>query len=310
MKPKNWDDEWLIFSKKSRVFAFFTLSVFLVIVLVKNILLIAPASVVEKHSYKTSLNYVNNPKHKTLNFQSSQGQQKKKKQIDKWKIPSAPFDPNTYTEKDWQNIGFSEKQTNAIMNFASKRGPFRYKEDIQKLFVVSDDLYERLKDVIDLPSNQTKGLYQTKEKNPSALLSEEEMDVDMAIELNNASAEDLQQIKGIGPFYSKQIITYRDQLGGFLDVKQLLEVYKMSEDRLSEISPYITINKDFVVPLDMNLASFEDLKAHPYIEWNVAKSIVDLRSQLGIFETVDQLLMSPHIDISWLRKMKLYITIN
>lgn len=310
MKPKKWDDEWLVFSKKSRAFAFFALGLFLVIVLVKNILLIAPPSQIESHSYKTTLNYVNNPKNQALDFQAIQSQEKKKKQLDKWKIPDAPFDPNTYSEKDWQNIGFSEKQANAIINFANKKGGFQHKEDIQKLFVVSDDLYERLKDVIDLPSKHIKDKEEPKDRKEGSLVAEEQLNMALAIELNSASAEDLLQVKGIGPFFSKQIITYRDKLGGFLDVQQLSEVYKMSEEKLAEISPYLTVDKDFIVPINLNQAAFDDLKAHPYIEWNVAKSIIDLRNQLGTFETLDQLLMSPHIDLAWLRKMKLYITIN
>ncbi|MCC5924414.1 MAG: helix-hairpin-helix domain-containing protein [Crocinitomicaceae bacterium] len=310
MKPKKWDDEWLIFSKRSRAFAFFALGLFLVIILIKNTLIIAPLSKVETYSYKTTLSYVNNPKHKTLTFETTKSYQKKKKQLDKWKIPEEPFDPNTYTEKDWQNIGFSEKQANAIMNFADKKGGFQHKEDIQKLFVVSDDLYDRLKDVIDLPSKQMKDKEKSKDRKEGNIVAEEQVNTTIAIELNSASAEDLLQIKGIGPFFSRQIISYRDKLGGFLDVEQLLEVYKMSQDKLSEITPYIRVDKNFVVPMDLNSVTFEDLKAHPYIEWNVAKSIIDLRNQLGTFETVDQLLLSPHIDIGWLRKMKLYITVN
>lgn len=310
MKRKKWDDDWLIFSKKSRTFSFFALGVFLVIVLVKNIYLIAPVAEMNSYDYKTTLNYAKNPNQKSLNFESAKTKREKTKKIDKWNIPSNSFDPNSYTIEDWKQIGFTEKQANTILNFSAKKGGFQYKEDINQLFVVSDELYERLKDVIDLPSKQNKIISDNQVHQEQLINVADETTLEKAIEINKATAKDLESIKGVGPFFSEQIITYRNDLGGFSDLHQLKEVYKISEDKFLEISPFITVNKNLVVPIDLNVASLEDLKTHPYIEWNVAKSIIDLRKQLGDFDSVDQLLMSPHIDVAWLRKMKLYIEVN
>ena len=44
------------------------------------------------------------------------------------------------------------------------------------------------------------------------------------IELNQADSLQLISIKGIGPFYSKQIIKYRKQLGEFLNYNQFSEI--------------------------------------------------------------------------------------
>ena len=49
-------------------------------------------------------------------------------------------------------------------------------------------------------------------------------------DLNSVQAEELQKIKGVGPFYSKQIVKFRQTLGGFVHIEQLKHIPKMNED--------------------------------------------------------------------------------
>src|SRR5690606_31569388 len=60
-------------------------------------------------------------------------------------------------------------------------------------------------------------------------------------DLNKATADELQQVKGIGPAYSERIVKYRDLLGGFIDQDQLNEVYGLKEETIEELNKYFSI---------------------------------------------------------------------
>ncbi len=53
------------------------------------------------------------------------------------------------------------------------------------------------------------------------------------ININTATAEELQQIKGIGETRAQAIIAYRDQHGSFAKVEDLLEVKGLGESILT-----------------------------------------------------------------------------
>ncbi|CAG7634824.1 ComEA family DNA-binding protein [Paenibacillus allorhizosphaerae] len=62
------------------------------------------------------------------------------------------------------------------------------------------------------------------------------------INLNTATAEQLDELPGIGPSRAQAIIAIRQKLGGkFTSVEQLLEVKGIGEKMLSKIAPLVTL---------------------------------------------------------------------
>lgn len=61
------------------------------------------------------------------------------------------------------------------------------------------------------------------------------------ININQATAEELQKISGIGPSKAKSIIDYRNKIGRFTDLEQLLEVSGIGEKTLEKIKDEITL---------------------------------------------------------------------
>jgi len=98
------------------------------------------------------------------------------------------------------------------------------------------------------------------------------------IDLNSCTAGELVSLPGIGPVLSERIIKYRSLLGGFVDKKQLMEVYGIDSTAVSLIFTRVTLTLDSVEPLLLDNASFGDLARHPYVGYETARLITRYRS--------------------------------
>ena len=65
--------------------------------------------------------------------------------------------------------------------------------------------------------------------------------VQFPINLNTATAEQLEAIPGIGPVLAQRIIEYRQTHGRFQSVDELLEVRGIGPKRLESMRPYVTV---------------------------------------------------------------------
>ena len=95
---------------------------------------------------------------------------------------------------------------------------------------------------------------------------------------------------------------YHSALG---DVWRRAVVPKSSEDDPPKDEVFVSQTE--LQKININTAEYDSLKSHPYIKYNVAKSIVNYREQHGAFSEIDQLLKIHLIDDDLLRKLKPYL---
>lgn len=100
------------------------------------------------------------------------------------------------------------------------------------------------------------------------------------LDLNTASAEDLERLPGIGPKTAERIVKYREKLGYFVSLEQLREVWGLQAENLQRALPYLQI-KTRGHPLSLRTASVEELARHPYISWKLARALIRQRHQWG-----------------------------
>ena len=159
-----------------------------------------------------------------------------------------------------------------------------------------------LKDSTYYPE-KPKSTYRTNEYNPPIKTTK-------LVDINQATQEDFESLKGIGPFYAKKIVEYREQLGGYISEQQLLEIWKFDQEKLTSIKPSITITSAKLKKININSATAEELKAHPYITWNVANSIVKMRAKFNKYSNFEQLLESELINKQLLDKLQPYLSLE
>lgn len=63
----------------------------------------------------------------------------------------------------------------------------------------------------------------------------------LTVNLNTATAEELQQLEGVGEVLSGRIIAYRETHGNFRSVEDLLDVQGVGQARLEKWRPYLTV---------------------------------------------------------------------
>lgn len=61
------------------------------------------------------------------------------------------------------------------------------------------------------------------------------------ISLNRATKAELMMIPGIGEKYAERIIAYREQIGGFTSLEQLMEISGIGQKRFEEWSAYLVL---------------------------------------------------------------------
>lgn len=61
------------------------------------------------------------------------------------------------------------------------------------------------------------------------------------INLNTATAAQLEELPGVGPVTAKAILEFRAKSGPFRRVEDLLAVHGISQNKLKKLRPYVTV---------------------------------------------------------------------
>lgn len=198
------------------------------------------------------------------------------------------FNPNKVKKEELIKFGLTEKQASNLVNYVKAGGKFKKKEDLKKLYCMSDYLYNQVSPyVIILQTNEVKNqeAFQSNSTNKALLFSKPSLIFD----LNQADTLDLQALRGIGPSYARRIYNYGKRLGGYISLEQLKEVYGMNDTLYQKIIPYLKLEKIELKKININTATIKELSSHPYIDFYLAKAIIKLRQEIKTYKTLDQI---------------------
>jgi DNA uptake protein ComE-like DNA-binding protein len=95
-------------------------------------------------------------------------------------------------------------------------------------------------------------------------------------------------------------------LGGFYSLEQLKEVYGVDSAHFAQWLPQLTLNTAVVRKIDVNTATFEELKRHPYLSYKQINALIQYRKQHGAYASLSDLKSIPLFTDEILRKLAPY----
>jgi len=193
------------------------------------------------------------------------------------------FDPNTVDKSGLIKLGLSPKQAQVVLNYREKGGKFKDAGDFSRMYVISPKTYERVKEYISIETYKADTIKSDTVVNVKTYsASFNGYENRELLRLNTADSIDLISLPGIGPYYARKIIQYRERLGGFATKDQLLEIYGIDKERFDLFAERIDVDTNDVTKVDLKVATFEQLSGNPYIGGYVARAIIRYREKSGI----------------------------
>ncbi|MEO6252743.1 MAG: helix-hairpin-helix domain-containing protein [Ferruginibacter sp.] len=198
------------------------------------------------------------------------------------------FDPNTLAVSGWVKLGVREKTANTIHNYISKGGRFKQPGDIARIWGLHEDEVKRLLPYVriearpnaDFSTYKTPEPYKSYEKPKSKIAS---------VDINAADTSAFIALPGIGSKLANRIISFREKLGGFYKVEQVAETFALPDSTFQKIRSSLVMSSNEVKKLNVNTATVDELKIHPYLRYNIANAIVQYRAAHGIFSALSDL---------------------
>jgi len=284
--------EFFSFNKTERRGVFVLLFLIMLLLLYRIFGPFSVSRIIDQSDYEYQIVQFLNTKETEKPKQESFTQPSTEQTTKKHGLRPHPFDPNTMTKKQWISMGLSKRQAQTIEKYKSKGGKFREAEDLKKIYCISEAEYEKLSPyvIINLPEE--------KEQDYSEPV--------LNIDLNTVSMDEIQCVRGIGPSFAKRIVKYRQLLGGYIDINQLMEVYGMDSARFLAIKPYFSLSLDSVKRIPINTADFTQLHRHPYISDQLAYEIGHYRNIHGRFSSIEELKKINLVTDSIYQKIYLY----
>lgn len=173
-------------------------------------------------------------------------------------------------------------------------------------------------------------------------------DVSTPMNLNTATAEELQVLPGIGEVLAQRIVAYREQIGGFRNLEQLLEVNGIGTVKYAEIVPMLYLPEEtpdeeeslqpeevpeessaadmpeeaatdaaepteptepVSFPIDLNTATREELMRIPEMTETLADAILTLRQEIRYFSSPYELLYAEGMTDQRFEKLRDFVTV-
>lgn len=218
------------------------------------------------------------------------------------------FDPNTISAEGWKKLGLRDKTIATILNFRNKGGKFREAADIKKIWGLFPDEAERLMPYVSIAASSS----ESPERNYSNDFSKAKKYESRSyspVDINNSDTTAWVALPGIGSKLSQRIINFRNRLGGFYAVSQVGETFGLPDSTFQKIKPLLQLDGE-VKKINLNVATLDELKMHPYIKYHLANALVQFRTQHGNYQSVEDIRKIMILTEDNFQKLKPYLAVE
>lgn len=194
------------------------------------------------------------------------------------------FNPNTLDEIGWKKLGVKDKTITTIKKYISKGGKFYKPSDIAKIWGITPQQADKLIPYVAIEKNETDkktftnttyvNNYEKKKFTPTI------------IDINTADTTAFIALPGIGSKLAQRIVTNREKLGGYYKIDQIAETFGLADSVYQKLKSRFNITPNSYKLININAATLDELKAHPYCRYAIANAIINYRNQHGNFNGI------------------------
>ena len=219
-----------------------------------------------------------------------------------------PFNPNYITDYKGYTLGMSVEEIDRLLEFRKRDNWINSATQFQQVTKVSDSLLNAISPYFKFPEWIT---------NPKTIPSKNyptnnKKSFTQKIDLNKATAIQLQEVNGVGETLSERIIRYRNRfVGGFIADVQLHDIYGLTPEVIERIT------RDFAVKtprpikkINLNTATVQDLVTIQHIDYDLAYNIVEQRTLREGFNSFEELTKVKDFPAQKIEIIKLYLSLK
>jgi competence ComEA-like helix-hairpin-helix protein len=220
-----------------------------------------------------------------------------------------PFNPNYITDYKGYTLGMTNEEIDRLHKFRESNRWVNSAKDFQKVTKVSDSVLAEISAYFKFPDWVTNPKPKVNSYNNSYSKNKTPKTFAQKIDLNEASANQLQKVYGVGEKLSERIIKYRNKFeGGFIADSQLSEVYGLSPEVIERIKNDFAVKTPRAInTFNLNTAMRDELVTIPYIDYEVANNIIEERTLRDGFKSLEELTKVEDFPINKIEIIKLYL---
>jgi len=219
------------------------------------------------------------------------------------------FDPNKATPDEWKKLGIKEKTIYTIQNYLNKGGHFYKPSDLEKIYGLKPGDCARLESYVKIESQSKNHFTDTPNSDFKKIEQEPPVSRSKTIDINSADTTAFISLPGIGNKLASRIVNFREKLGGFYSIDQVGETYALADTTFRKIKKYLALSNATVKTFNINTATKDEMKSHPYMKWAIANAIVEFRNQHGDFSSLEDLKKISLITDEIFLKIKPYLAL-
>lgn len=217
------------------------------------------------------------------------------------------FNPNFISDYKGYKLGMSVQEIDRLFAFRKQNKYVNSREEFQKVTLVSDSLLLAIAPFFKFPdwvTNKNVAKQNIKFSYPAFAKKEKPI----LLDINLASKEDLIKIYGIGEAIATRILKLKENLGGFVSMLQMKDVWGLSDEVILNVNLHFKIFKmPNPIKIDINNASLKELSQFYYFKYPLSREIVTFRSMNGDFKDIEDLIKIKGFPVDKSKIIDLYL---
>lgn len=214
------------------------------------------------------------------------------------------FNPNYITDFKGYQLGMSVDEIDRLLAFRAQGKFVNSAQEFQLVTKIHDSLLKKISPYFKFPD------WVTNKNNAQTKINKVISSIEIQ-DINKATESDLIKVNGIGEVLAKRIIQYRNKLGGFTFNQQVYEVWNLEKSTADKVLELFTVKeKPIIKKININTASFKEVLAIVYIDYELCKKIFDFKREIAEYQSVEEFKKIDGFPLDKFERIILYLDVK